>query len=469
MIPAYTGTQIRTAEEPLIERGMGPELMRRASYGLAQHTMELLRRERGRVYGARAAALVGTGNNGGDALFAMAILLRRGVACTAVLLGRKAHDAGLAAFVKAGGRVVDGRRKGGKASRGDSRRWRAAAEALDGVDLVIDAVLGTGAKGAVELPEIPEGVLVVACDLPSGVDATTGDAPDSAIEADLTVTFGALKTGLAVGRGHLLAGRIEVVDIGLGQHLGDPDLHVIESADVERLRPRPHPGDHKYTRGVLGLVAGSAQYPGAAVLSATAAVNAGLGMLRTVAPEQVRPLLTQAVPESVPADDADVHVQAWAVGPGIGDDEAQLAAVRAAIASGLPCAVDASALNVLEPQDGHGKLVLTPHAGELQGLLARVGMRVDRSTIERDPVRWARWAAVGFGSVVLLKGPATVCASPDGYTVVFNAGGPELATAGSGDRLTGILGAFLATGDVGESSGRVDLIAAAATVHADWA
>lgn len=237
MIPAYTGTQIRAAEAPLLEAGRGPELMNLAAHGLARHTAELLRRERGRVYGTRVAALVGTGNNGGDALFAMALLAKRGVACTAVLLGKNAHDAGLAAFRKAGGRVVDGRRTNGSGSRGDSRRWRAASTALDGVDLVIDAVLGTGAKGGVELPEIPGGALVVACDLPSGVDADTGDAPDSALRADLTVTFGALKTGLTVGKGHLLSGRIEVVDIGLRPHLGEPDLHVIESDDAMQAPP----------------------------------------------------------------------------------------------------------------------------------------------------------------------------------------------------------------------------------------
>lgn len=467
MIPAYTGTQIRAAEAPLLEAGRGPELMNLAAHGLARHTAEMLRRERGRVYGTRVAALVGTGNNGGDALFAMALLAKRGVACTAVLLGKNAHDAGLAAFRKAGGRVVDGRRTNGSGSRGDSRRWRAASTALDGVDLVIDAVLGTGAKGGVELPEIPGGALVVACDLPSGVDADTGDAPDTTLRADLTVTFGALKTGLTVGKGHLLSGRIEVVDIGLRPHLGEPDLHVIEPDDAARLRPRPRPGDHKYTRGVLGLVAGSAQYPGAAILSATAAVNTGLGMLRTITPESVRPLLAQAVPEAVAAENADVRVQAWAVGPGIGDDESQIAAAKVAIASGLPCVVDASALDTIKPEDGHGNLVLTPHAGELQRLLERAGMRVDRSTIERDPVRWARWAAVGYSSVVLLKGPATVCASPEGHTVVCNSGGPELATAGSGDVLAGVLGAFLCTGNGAVGAETLALAGAAATeLHA---
>ncbi|MFB0833966.1 NAD(P)H-hydrate dehydratase [Arthrobacter halodurans] len=479
MIPAYTGAQVRAAEQPLLDAGAGPGLMRRAAHGLARHTAELLRRERGRVYGTRAAALVGTGNNGGDALFAMAFLTRRGVACTAVLLGEKAHDAGLAAFRRAGGRVVDGRpgNNAGAQPREDedtddggtddgSPRWRAAVAALAGADVVIDAVLGTGARGGIELPLLPNGALVVACDLPSGVDADTGNAADSALEADLTVTFGALKTGLAVGRGHLLAGRVEVVDIGLGPHLGDPDLYVIERSDVARLLPRPARDAHKYSRGVLGLVAGCDRYPGAAVLSATAAVNAGLGMLRTVALGRAAELLAHAVPEAVPAEDTDVRVQAWAVGPGIGDDAGQLAAAKRAIASGLPCVVDASALRRFEPSDGRGNIVLTPHAGELQDLLTRAGLDVEAGDIAADPVRWARRAASTYSSVVLLKGPATVCAAPDGYTVVCNAGGPELATAGSGDVLTGIIGKFLATGNqLGDTRSLVQVAATAAAVH----
>lgn len=465
MINAYTGTQIRAAEANLVDGGEGAALMRAAAHGLAQHTMNLLRENFGGVYGARIAALIGSGNNGGDALFAMARLASRGVACTAVLMAPKVHEEGMAAFKRAGGKVVEAGREGPAGSRGRNRRWHRATEALNGVDLVIDAVLGTGARGSVSLPKIPDDILVVACDLPSGVNADTGSAPDGVLQADLTVTFGALKTGLTVGAGHLLSGRTEVVDIGLGPHLGEPDLFVMEDDDVRRLLPRPARSAQKYSRGVLGLVAGSDEYPGAAVLSATAAVNTGVGMLRTVTTETVRPLVSQAVPEAVAAQDADAHVQAWAVGPGIGEDSDQLAATRTAISSGLPCVVDASALTELTQEQGHSKLVLTPHAGELTDLLLRAGMRLDRETVEQNPVRWARWAAVAYSSVVLLKGPATVCVAPDGPTIVSNNGRPELATAGSGDVLTGILGAMLAVGSGTSTRSRVQLAATSAHVH----
>ena len=440
--------------------------MGRAAFGLAQHTMDLLRAERGRVYGSSAAALVGTGNNGGDALFALALMAKRGVACTAILTGEKAHPEGLAALRRAGGKLVRTDYPQGTRPRSRSNRWREANQVIADADVLVDAVLGTGAHGAVELPKIPSGTRVVACDLPSGVDADTGEAHGGVLPADLTVTFGALKVGLAVGEGRLLAGRVEVVDIGLGPHLGKPELRLLEPEDAARALPRPAQSVHKYSRGVLGLVAGSAQYPGAALLTATAAVNTGLGMLRTISAPEVGPLLAQRVPEAVPALDATAHVQAWAVGPGIGEDPRQAKNTAEAIGTGQPCVVDASALRTFRPDQGHGRLILTPHAGELEDLLNRAGLRVDRTAIDRDPLRWARWAAVGYSSVVLLKGPTTVCVSPDGYAIVVSAGGPELATAGSGDVLTGILGALLAVQPVQPAPHElVRLAATAAMVH----
>ncbi|WP_417217176.1 bifunctional ADP-dependent NAD(P)H-hydrate dehydratase/NAD(P)H-hydrate epimerase [Arthrobacter sp.] len=470
MLNAYTGTQIRAAEAGLLESGDGDALMRTAAHGLAHHVMALLRARYGAVYGARVAALIGTGNNGGDGLYALARLAGRGVACTAILLGDRAHPEALAAFRRTGGRVIDG---GVPASgaRGKSRRFRAATEALRGVDLVIDAVLGTGAQGRLSRPEVPDDLPVVACDLPSGVDADTGAALGNVLPADLTVTFGALKTGLCVGAGRLLAGRVEIVDIGLEAVLGQPDLRVTTRADVESATPRPTGSQHKYSRGVLGLVAGSDTYPGAAVLAATAAVNTSVGMLRTLAPERPAALIAAAVPEAVPAAGPDVRVDAWAMGPGIAEDAAQLAAVEQVLGSGQRAVVDASALRALQPSQGHSRLILTPHAGELEDLLGRAGVRVTAADIEADPVRWARWASVGYSSVVLLKGHSTIVVAPDGYTVVSLNGPAQLATAGSGDVLTGMLGAMLATSAAGDHSthGLVELAAAAAYRQGDAA
>ncbi|WP_138414170.1 NAD(P)H-hydrate dehydratase [Sinomonas gamaensis] len=440
MITAFTGTEVREAERPLLAR-LGPELMARAAHGLYRVLVAELLRARGSLYGARVSAVVGKGNNGGDALFALAELARRGVRTTAVLASSTAHSDGLAAFLAAGGRIE---------------------KALEPAELVVDAVLGTGASGEYRAPfPRPEG-LVVACDLPSGVDADTGMASEDVWEADVTVTFGALKTGLLVGRGRVLAGRVEVVDIGLTPELPRPDVLVLEPEDVRALLPEPREDWQKYSRGVLGIVAGSDQYPGAAVLATSAALAVGVGMVRFIGPESVRRAVLAAHPEVVASGAPQGRVQAWAVGPGIADDADQHRAVDEAAGSGLPLVIDASALNGIPGAHLNGRAVLTPHAGELSHLLSRMGIEAERAAIEEQPLRWARFAAEHVGATVLLKGPVTVCAAPDGTTYVQASGHPYLATAGSGDTLTGILGALLATIP---HERPVQIAAAAALIH----
>lgn len=423
MITAFTGTEVRDAERPLLAR-LGPELMARAAHGLYRVLVAELLRARGSLYGARASAVVGKGNNGGDALFALAELAGRGVRTTAVLASSSAHSDGLEAFLAAGGRLE---------------------KTLEPADVVVDAVLGTGASGEYRAPfRRPEG-LVVACDLPSGVDADTGTASGEVWKADVTVTFGALKTGLLVGRGRVLAGRIEVVDIGLAPELSRPDVLVLEPEDVRALLPEPREDWQKYSRGVVGIIAGSDQYPGAAVLATSAALAVGVGMVRFIGPESVRHAVLAAHPEVVASGAPEGRVQAWAVGPGIGDDVGQHRAFDVAEKSGLPLVIDASALDRIPGPRLNGRAVLTPHAGELSHLLARMGIEAERAEIEEHPLRWARLAAEHAGTTVLLKGPVTVCAAPDGTAYVQASGHPYLATAGSGDTLTGILGALLAT------------------------
>ena len=181
MLHAYTGTAVRSAERPFLDVGQGDSLMRRAAWGLASVVLRELH-ALGPVAGTTVAALVGTGNNGGDALWTLSFLRRRGVKAVAVPTGKTMHEAGLAALRRAGGRVAE----------------RVPEDAT----LLIDGVLGTGARGGWEPPRVPEGVaVVVACDLPSGVDADTGHVAGGVIPADVTVTFGALKTGLMVGAG----------------------------------------------------------------------------------------------------------------------------------------------------------------------------------------------------------------------------------------------------------------------------
>lgn len=458
MIHAYTGAVVRAAEKPLLEAGHGEALMRRAAWGLASVVLRELR-ARGPVSGATVAALVGTGNNGGDALWALRFLRRRGVDAVAVPTGDRMHEAGLSALLRAGGRVAP----------------RVPANTA----LLIDGVLGTGARGGWEPPEVPVGVVVaVACDLPSGVDADTGHVAGGVIPADVTVTFGALKTGLVVGAGAHAAGRIEVVDIGLGQYLGEPDVWSVEAAEALAVFAPPAWDDHKYSRGVLGVCAGSEQYPGAAVLVCSAALATGLGMVQYAGPERAADLVLTEHPEVVAGRGVEGKARAWVAGPGLGADEdarRRLAeVVDACVDGGLPLVLDASALELVEREDldrlgdAGCEVVVTPHQGELLRLVDRLTPEIVEGfvdLVQADPVAAARRTAEALAVVVLLKGPTTVCAAPDGWTFVQNEGGAELATAGTGDCLAGLVGSALARTVRGAWIPTVERAAAAAWLH----
>ncbi|MGO4186056.1 NAD(P)H-hydrate epimerase [Pseudarthrobacter sp. TAF60_1] len=454
MISAYTGTQIRAAEQPLLATGMGAVLMHRASYGLANAVVHELRTRGRRLYGASVAVLAGKGNNGGDGLFAASFLAARGMRTTAVLTGDSAHPEALAAFERGGGRVhflTD-------------RNAHELAAHVAGADVVLDAVLGTGAQGGLRGSAAtlvtglsaarPGPQLVVACDIPSGVVADTGEAHAPVLSADLTVTFGAAKVGLLADPGADYAGRVHVVPIGIEEHLPWPSLRRLEPLDLARLLPQPGRRSHKYSRGVLGVVAGSADYPGAAVLACRGALAAGAGMVRYLGPPEVADLVRQSCPEVVCSTGsvADTRVQAWLVGSGMGPgDSEQLQRACDAVESGLPVIADAGALPAL-PEVLAPQVVLTPHAGELASLLGRLGADDDRSAVEANTLGTVRQAAVLTEATVLLKGATTLVASPfqDFYSQAD--GTPWLATAGSGDVLAGIIGALLA--QVGSDVGR---------------
>jgi ADP-dependent NAD(P)H-hydrate dehydratase / NAD(P)H-hydrate epimerase len=407
-------------------------LMGRAAAGLATTCGRLL--AGGGVYGSRVVLLVGSGDNGGDALFAGERLARRGARVDAVLVGDRHHEAGLRALLGAGG-----------------RRWSAEDADVEGLladaDLVVDGVLGIGGRGALRGPaadlagRLGEGTAwVVATDLPSGVDADTGAVAGAAVPADVTVTFGALKPGLLVGAGREHAGVVELVDIGLGPYLPDaPDLASLEAADVEAWWPYPGPDSDKYRRGVVGVVAGSATYGGAAVLCVGGAVRAGAGMVRFAGAEHLAPAVQARWPEAVVGDG---RVQAWVVGPGLGTDDESAARVHEVLEADEPVLVDADGLTVLAghpewARDRDGLTVLTPHDREFERFGAAVG---------DDRVGAARRLAAELGVTVLLKGTATVVAQPDGTAYVNPTGTGWLATAGSGDVLSGVVGALLAAG-----------------------
>ncbi|MFC5057792.1 NAD(P)H-hydrate dehydratase [Saccharothrix xinjiangensis] len=414
----WTTARVRSAEERVLAATPPGALMRRAAFGVATVALELLGGRR------RVGLLVGAGNNGGDALWAGYYLRKRGVAVFAVLLSpERAHAEGLAAFRRAGGRLV---------------------ARLPPVDLAVDGIVGLSARGPLR-PDAAEHVAgldapVLAVDLPSGVDPDTGAVDGPHVRAHTTVTFGCLKPV------HALAdcGDVRLVDLGLDPELGGPDLLELELDDVGAAWPAPGPEDDKYTQGVTGVAAGSATYPGAAVLATGAAVLATSGMVRYAgaAADHVRARRPEAICTGSITDAG--RVQSWVVGPGLGTGLSAEGVLRGVLEAGVPVCADADAITMLanntdmwDARDPDAPLVLTPHDREYERLAGPVGP---------DRVAAARRAAEEFNAVVLLKGHTTVVAGPDGRTLVNRARTSWAATAGSGDVLSGILGALLAAG-----------------------
>ena len=434
MRAAYDVDQVRAAEEPLLKALPDGTLMQRAATGLARRCASLL----GKVYGSHVVVLAGKGNNGGDAMLAGVRLARRGARVDVL---RTSDD------------IVD----------------EAARALIADADLVIDGLLGIGATGAMrgtaaalaELLDDTEAV-VVAVDVPSGVDASTGEVPGRAVRADVTVTFGALKTGLVVAPGAGYAGAVEVVDIGL--LLPPSDVTLLDAADVADLLPSPEGETDKYRRGVVGVVAGSDRYTGAAVLAVGGALATGAGMVRFAGMAHPSELVRQRWPEAVvtvvsPGDGAAVldagRVQAWVVGSGLGTDGDAAALVRAVLDTDVPVLLDADAITVVgeHPDWLRGRsapTVLTPHAGEFARLT-----NADRADVEARRLVLVRSAARELGVTILLKGSTTLVGDPDGAVRVNTADTAYLATAGSGDVLSGICGALLASGLSAADAGSV--------------
>ena len=465
MRAAHRVADIRAAEAALhadLQRaGQGVDvLMERAATGLATACIALL----GRVYGARVVLLVGSGDNGGDALYAGARLARRGARVDALLLAPdRAHARGLAALRTSGGRVTND------------------AAVLDRADLVLDGIVGIGASGGLR----PDAAaladragtgpgLLVAVDLPSGVDADTGAVPGAAVRADATVTFGTWKPALLADPAAALAGSPTLVDIGLDEYLPAAAALALQDADVAALLPVPGRSSDKYRRGVVGICAGSATYPGAAVLAVAGALHGGAGMVRFVGPEPAAAAVRVRWPESVVTTGAPSEagrVQAWVVGPGIGTDDDAWVRLADVLATDVPVLVDADGLTLLAgsgPIRRAAPTLLTPHAGELGRLL-----KIEPAEAEAGRLAQARSAAAAYGATVLLKGSTTVVAPgpglADGPAYVNPTGSGWLATAGSGDVLAGLAGALLAAGLEVTAAGAVAAYlhgAAARSVHA---
>ncbi|MCM2412299.1 NAD(P)H-hydrate dehydratase [Streptomyces sp. RKAG290] len=446
MRTAYSVETVRAAEQALMARLPEGALMQRAAAGLAAACADLLRRA-GRVYGSRVVLLVGSGDNGGDALYAGARLARRGAGVVAVRVSPgRAHEGGSAALRAAGGRVVDA---GETPAGGRHRDWGGR------IDLVVDGITGIGGLGGLrpEAAELVEhyaerGAPVVAVDLPSGVEADTGEVRGAAVRADATVTFGAYKPGLLVDPAAERAGALHLVDIGLGAELPDvPDLEALQYADVAALLPVPGAESDKYRRGVVGIVAGSARYPGAAVLAVAGALRGGAGAVRYVGPgaDAVIARHPETLVHAGPPSKAG-RVQAWVVGPGLGDGTEAVEAVSDVLAADVAVLVDADGLRLLDAAVVRARTaptVLTPHAGEAAALLG-----VPREEVEAGRLAAVRELATRFRATVLLKGSTTLIATDDPHTPVrVNPTGTSwLATAGSGDVLSGLTGSLLAAG-----------------------
>jgi hydroxyethylthiazole kinase-like uncharacterized protein yjeF len=438
MRSAWRVADVRGAEEALMATLPPGTLMQRAAAGLARRCALLLAGDGG-VYGARVLLVVGAGNNGGDALFAGALLARRGATVSVLVLAPgRVHEKGLAALRRAGGRVVDG---------------------LPAVaDLVLDGIVGIGSAGPLRAAaaavvkdlsavRAPRGGRppVVAVDVPSGVAVDTGDLPGPAVRADVTVTFGCLKPALVVGPAAPYAGQVDLVDIGLAPWLRTaPAVHVAEAADIAEWWPKLGANSEKYSRGVVGVATGSATYPGAAVLSVSGALAGPVGMVRYAgsAREQVLThhpsvIATERVAEAG-------RVQAWVCGSGLGTDDRAANALRTVLATALPVVLDADAISLLV--DGSmatalrrdAPIVVTPHDREFKRLAG------DEPGADRvgSALRLAAW----INGVVLLKGDRTIVATPGGRAWANPTGTPALATGGTGDVLAGLLGSLLAAG-----------------------
>ncbi|MGH9082564.1 MAG: NAD(P)H-hydrate dehydratase [Acidimicrobiales bacterium] len=404
MLPVVTVAEMRAADAaaPVSER----TLVARAGTAVAVAASRHL----GRAYGRRVVVVAGKGNNGADGRVAAAALARRGARVEIV-----APD----------------------------------ASTLPPCDLVVDAAFGTGFRGTYDATPVPRGARVLAVDIPSGVDGDTGDAHGRPMAADWTVTFAAWKPGLLQGDGRQLAGDVQVADIGLP--VGVPAIWLVDGDDVAHLVPRRPPSSHKWATA-LAVVAGSPGMEGAAVLASRGASRAGAGMVRLAVPgggsagwpvEAVRLEIAGDGWSGAVLDALD-RCRALVVGPGLGRDPGTQEEIRRVVAgSPVPVVVDADALFALgdDPAPvvaGDRPVVLTPHDGEY-GRLAGTPPGPDR-------VGAARRLARASGAVVLLKGSLTAVAAPDGRVLLSGSGSSRLATAGTGDVLSGVIGALLARG-----------------------
>lgn len=456
---AHRAAAIAAAEAPLTA---GTDRYMRAAAGALVRAARAELHDAGvrRLADARVLLLVGGGHNGGDALLVGALLAERGARVSAAAATDRLH-AGAAETARAAGVTLAA--AGADAAAAVARFLADAPGA--GPALVIDGLTGLGASGPLRRPAAEliaplrgagrrgqRPFRVLAVDLPSGTGVDDGAVPGPVLPADRSVTFTCPRGAHLLPPAARAVGRLDVVDLGLPLPEGLPLAVRPDDAGLARLLRAPGGADHKYTRGVVGVWAGSLAYPGAAVLTCSAAVRAGAGMVRLAAPRRVTDLVLARRPEIVPAPG---RAQALVLGPGTDPADAPRAvelrrALGAAARDALPAVIDAGALGLLPAAMADGVHpgavhVLTPHAGEAAALLTALGRTRTRADVEAAPAEAARALAEATGATVLLKDTPTLIAGPGPGPVLSVDPGPGwLATAGSGDVLAGILGALLA-------------------------
>lgn len=462
MIPVRSVAQVRVLEARAMAHLAPGTLMQRAAFALAVSCAALLRAGLGRVVGARICVLAGPGGNGGDALWAASFLAARGCRVVAVATADAVHDEGCAAFIAAGGQFLD--------------------DVPDDTDLVLDGIAGIGGRAGLAgraaqavAQAVRTGAFIVAVDVPSGVDADSGLAGQDAVVADVTVTFGCLKPGVVLTPEH--AGLVQLVPIGLADD-AEPEARVLDDEDVAAFVPGPAIDAYKYARGVAGLAAGSAQYPGAALLATAGARHADVGMVHVLDRlDGIADLVVRDFPDVVRSAAAPrdcSRVTAWGCGPGLPGDAGDADVVSAVLAAQVPVVLDAGALSVVASSaavraalvaraEAGLPSVLTPHEGEFARMAEPLGLplpaQVGRLTA-------ARALAVALRATIVLKGPGTVIAPPTGPAWIDTEGTVSLATAGSGDVLTGITTAVLAGAWArGHREDLVPAVAAAVWLH----
>jgi NAD(P)H-hydrate epimerase len=465
--PVFTGEEMRRLDERAVrELGIpGATLMENAGRGAAEAVLAWLTPAKRSARGRRVAIVCGKGGNGGDGFVVARWLTRRGVRCDVLLAARPDEVRGDAAEKLRELRTVGIR---------PVPITDVSLATLTRADLIVDALLGTGVRLA------PEGVVataiaaingagrpVLALDMPSGLPADGGAPPGAVVRADATVTFAGLKRGLVVSPGRELAGRVSVADIGVpaaevGRGIA---TFVLEPDDVARHFPRRLRAAHKGTYGHLLVVAGSLGKTGAAALAAESALRSGVGLVTVATAASQQPIVAGLVIEAMTAPLEEgargvIGQRAWAtlaelaggrdavaLGPGVGlDAEVQDVVRRLVVETRVPMVIDADAVTALT---GHLDLLrkaaaprcLTPHPGEMARVL---GMNV--ADVQRDRVAVARDFATTYRVFVVLKGAASVVARPDGTVVLNPTGNPGMASGGTGDVLTGMVGALLARG-----------------------